>query len=155
MIEQPFCRVDSSIVKGKILMTVSFLPTRSTINPSSKQREVIFWQNWLICRSIPQIRPIPRIPILSLIGISSVKNFQENSLTPPVQGILDTLEQLFPTKPIDFPKVPVCSPGSQISNSGLINNSDIGNRNHLLTLPYQNDIRSFKEKNGPVLPQPT
>jgi len=54
-------------------MTVSFLPTRSTINPSSKQREVIFLQNWhpKFARSIPQIRPIPRIPILSLIGAIS------------------------------------------------------------------------------------
>jgi len=42
MIEQPFWWVSSIVKGGKILMTVSFLPTRSTINPSSKQREVIF-----------------------------------------------------------------------------------------------------------------
>jgi len=81
---------------------------QSTINPSSKQREVIFWQNWhpKVCRSIPQIRPIPRIPILSLIGAISVKNFQENSLTLTSCSRLvfsRYSEQLFPT-PIDFPK---------------------------------------------------
>jgi len=56
-------------------MTVSFLPTLSTINPSSKQREVIFGKT-----GTPKFAgqyPIPRIPILSLIGAISSKTFKK------------------------------------------------------------------------------
>jgi len=151
--------VDSSIVRWQILMTVSFLPTLSTINPSSKQREVIFLKT-----GTPKFAGQYKLIIPYSYFVTDwcyfLSSFQENSLTLTSCSrlvFLDTLEQLFPNES-HFPKVPVCSPGSQISNSGLINNSDIETRNHLLTSRHYHIRTIFalsKEKNGPVLPQPT
>jgi len=76
MIEQPFCRVESSIVKGaKFWWLYHFC---QLLIPVQNNVKLFFGKLALkFARSIPKLGQF-RIPILSLIGaISLVKTFQE------------------------------------------------------------------------------